>query len=465
MRRLLVVLFFLVFGIAGLSLEMIPAQESLVLRQERQDRSPRTERLEQRSGFRTEQRSESDGERDSGFSGGKRLGNRREARENFQGTGPESPPMSFRPGGADAEESLRRIPWKMLSARDRAKIQALVANPSIYRRLPEQAVYCDPDIFNYLLDHPDMVIAFWEQMGVTQISLREIAPNRYRLRENAGTSGLVNVLYRDPHLVIVHCKGSYQGPVLARTIEGDSLLIMRNRFALDSSGEPFVVSRVDAFVTIHNPGADLIAKILSNMVGRIADANFEQTIGFVGSVSDAAARHPAGLDRMVSRLEGIRPEVLSGFRKIIAGSTSGEFPEHEVVRMPETRTEKTADSAAGHVLNKANDLAVGAPKPLPVPAKTPVGEKLSSSEELFPQETTDFFAEALRELEELPGTAEKVGRRASSEPMADAHMESPPPIDGESARHDFSPATPASSVQGRVLFKKPTLPRSAEDLP
>ncbi len=209
------------------------------------------------------------------FFGGKR--NASQERE----TGPEK----VSAGDESRKEAIRRIPWNSLSKDARAKANNVIKNDTLFRCLPEQAVYCKPEVYQYLLLHPDIVVAFWEKMGVTQVSLHEIGPDKYRLKENAGTTAVVEVLYRTPTLTIAYAKGFYRGPLLARPIEGEALLVLKSRFMRDKDEEPLVAVHLNAFITIRNVGAEILAKLLFGVMGKIADANFEQTIGFVGSVS------------------------------------------------------------------------------------------------------------------------------------------------------------------------------------
>lgn len=208
-----------------------------------------------------------------------------------------------------AAQALRNVPWKQLLPESLAKAKSVVENHTIYRRLPQQAVYCESSIFEFLLLHPNIVVALWEQLGVTQISLKELDADRFLMKETTGTIAKIEVLYRTPNMCVIYAKGLYKGPVLANTVEGDMLGILQYKYSEDNEGEPFVACRLDSFIKIKNPGAELIAKLISPIVGKVVDSNFEQTVAFVGNVSDASKSDPELVKSLTVQLESVRPEV------------------------------------------------------------------------------------------------------------------------------------------------------------
>ena len=210
--------------------------------------------------------------------------------------------------------ALQTIPWNRLPNPAREKVQAVLSNKPLYRRLPQQSAYCEPIMYDFLLNHPDVVVAIWEKLGVTQISLTEHGrAGVYQLRESVGSAGIVEVLYKTHNYCIAYSKGSYTGPYLPKPVEGETVLILQSVFEQDEDGEPYVVTQLDAFVKVNNFGVDMFAKLFAPMLGRIADNNFEQTIAFLGNVSEAAQVNPEVIKRLALRLESVRKDVREEF--------------------------------------------------------------------------------------------------------------------------------------------------------
>ena len=205
------------------------------------------------------------------------------------------------------------VPWDALDDRSRKRIQELIRKKTIFRHMPQQVGYCDPEMYDFMISHPDVVIELWKLLGITHISLQETGTDKYHLIEGTATVSDVEVVYKNKNLCIVYAVGEYDAPMLRRKIKGDVVLFLRSRFGHDKENRPIVQSDLDAYVRIHNPGAEMLAKILVPIVGKIADSNFEQTIAFVHSVSAAAQDDYEVIQEYAERLQEVRPEVAKEF--------------------------------------------------------------------------------------------------------------------------------------------------------
>lgn len=221
-------------------------------------------------------------------------------------------------GRESAQEALAKIPWKALSPSAREKLVALSKNPTIYRRLPMAGGYCNPELFDFFLTHPHAVVGLWRQMGYDDVAMAPIGPNLYSIREKTGTVGRAQILYQDNELTLVYCNGKYQGPIVPRSLDGEMFLVLQTRYTEDPTGRPIVVCRLDAFVDLKNPGADVLARAFSGALGKLADSNFEQTLAFIDNVSQTAEAEPGALSGSIAGLSELSPED----KRLFAAKTS-----------------------------------------------------------------------------------------------------------------------------------------------
>ncbi|MCL2346958.1 MAG: hypothetical protein FWC50_01725 [Planctomycetaceae bacterium] len=207
------------------------------------------------------------------------------------------------------KEGVELIPWESLDSRSTKQIKSVIDEKTIFRRMPRQLTVCDGEIYSFLLEHPDVVVGMWEELGATQIQFREISPNHYKLHEGDGTVVDVEVLFKSKNLCIIYSTGSFVTPLFPKPVNGESVLILNSRFGNDREGRPLVLSKLDVYVKIHNPGAEMLAKLLVPVVGKIADSNFEQSVGFAGNVSEAAENDYEAVQNIAAKLKNVRPEV------------------------------------------------------------------------------------------------------------------------------------------------------------
>jgi hypothetical protein len=217
----------------------------------------------------------------------------------------------------ETQASLQKLPWSDFSPAVQAKIKSVVSGTPLFHRMPQQTIYADPEIYNFLLQHPDLVIGFWEQLGVTQLSLQEVKENHYVLKETAGTTANVEILHRTNDLCIIYGRGEYRGPLLSKAYLGNVILVLRTKFTRDEANEPMVICDLDSFVQIHSVGADVLAKLFFTSLTKVADSNFEVATLFAGQVSKAASRNNASLKTTAEEITSIRHEVYVDFCDVV----------------------------------------------------------------------------------------------------------------------------------------------------
>ncbi|MDR1291107.1 MAG: hypothetical protein LBK06_07900 [Planctomycetaceae bacterium] len=215
------------------------------------------------------------------------------------------------------QNAIKKIPWDELSTPVKQKISSLIQNHSVYHCLPSQAIFCDPEVYQYFLEHPDLLVGFWENLGVTQIALREKDTDLFNLVETTGTVADVGTLYRSTNYCVVYAKGEYKSPITTRKIDGEALLFLQSRYARNSENEPIIVCKLDVFIKLDNLGADLLAKLFATSLGKIVDCNFEQTLGFVSHVSDTSAISANSVKRLTRSVKSVRAEVRNEFVDVV----------------------------------------------------------------------------------------------------------------------------------------------------
>jgi hypothetical protein len=217
----------------------------------------------------------------------------------------------------EIQESTKKIPWNALSPQVQTKIRCVVSEHSLFRRMPQQKIYADPEMFQFLSEHPDLVVGFWEKLGVTQISLQELNQDQFLMKEATGTTAVAEVVYRTKDICVVYAKGLYKGPFLVRSYDGEVVLILRNRFMRDANNEPVIVCDLDVFIRIDHLGVDFLAKLFATTLGKIADSNFEQTVAFVGYVSESAGINAESVKRTGFQVKNVRETVREDFSDVV----------------------------------------------------------------------------------------------------------------------------------------------------
>jgi hypothetical protein len=223
--------------------------------------------------------------------------------------GPRSDPTEATASPAARQDAIQSIPFEKLDAASRAKASSVLSNVTVFRRLPIRVVGCDPDLYLFLVRHPDVVVNIWEVLGIAQLRLRQTGTDSYEVAEKEGTKANMQFLYRAHDTHVVYGEWSYTGSLLPRTIHGKCLAVLKSGYVRETDGRYYVTNRLDAFLSVDPGAVELLTKTLHPLVVKNADSNFVQTVAFVGSLSRTAEVNSQGMQRLIGKLSHVQPEV------------------------------------------------------------------------------------------------------------------------------------------------------------
>ena len=227
-------------------------------------------------------------------------------------------PKPLAPNKADTSraaraDAIKSLPLDQLSAAARKKVVDVVNKASVFRRSPVHVGTCDPEMYLFLLRHPDVLVNIWEVMGISNVALKRTGKATFRAADGAGTLCNVEYLFGDQKKHVIYAEGSYEGPVFKKPIRAKCVLIVRSGYIRSPDGQIHVTSRLDTFIKIENLAVELLVKTFQPMVGAASDTNFSETAAFISRVSRTAERNPAGMRRLAEKLSKLTPEVREKF--------------------------------------------------------------------------------------------------------------------------------------------------------
>jgi hypothetical protein len=224
----------------------------------------------------------------------------------FQGNSGESARLS----------AIQSLPLDKLDAQGRAKVHAVLANITIFRRLPVRVVDCDPDLYLFLVRHPDVVINIWNTLKISQLQLKQTGPETFRLNEDSGVTANLEYLYSNHDMHLIYAEGLYDGSTFGRQVKGSGVFCLKSGYIRETDGRYYVTSRLDAFISVEPSAVEIVAKALHPLLGYTADNNFTQTIAFVGSLSRTTEQNSRSIERMATQLFNVQPDVREQFAKL-----------------------------------------------------------------------------------------------------------------------------------------------------
>ena len=252
-------------------------------------------------------------------------------------------PFFLRPNNSK-KEAIADIPFNRLDVAAKQKVNSVVENTSVFKRMTPQIIDCDPRYYMFLIRHPEVIVSIWQMMDATDMRVTRQGPLEFKADDGEGTVGTLEFLYGDQKVHILYGQGAYTGSLTKRPIRADCLLVLHSDFTTDKTGRPFVRAQLDMFVDVKNVGVDLIARTFQHMIGNTTDLNFAETAHFVTKLSRTTEENGPGVQHLALRLSEINEPTRREFARH-AGAVY-QKAQNRYSKQPEQRSEETARSVS-----------------------------------------------------------------------------------------------------------------------
>lgn len=199
-------------------------------------------------------------------------------------------------------------------------VREVLENPSFIRQSHCDSLQCDPDLLNFLVRHPEVMVNIWELIGITNISAQRTGLNTFSADDGAGTKCNCELIYSENDLHIYYGTGLYDGILVPRTIKGRVVCVLRSKARphTQSHSGHLIDGTMDVFLRVDNLGADLLTRTLGPMVGKITDHNYQETSRFVCQLSEVCAKYPQAAQSIAGQLNVHQESVRNEFAAIAA---------------------------------------------------------------------------------------------------------------------------------------------------
>jgi hypothetical protein len=216
------------------------------------------------------------------------------------------------------DEARALIPWDEIDEQARAKTEDVVQHPTVYRRSRGEVFATDPELYLLLLEQPVLTLELWKTLGASDASLKEVAPQQFEGSDGHASSGRWQFIYRRPDLAVIYAEGQYRSPLLGKTLNTRSVLVLRYVFFQERDGKQYVKHQLDGFVKADSGSLKPLAKTFRPVFQKSVEATMQETLWFISLMCRYAAYDPHAVADAAEHAEGVPEPVKARMQKIMA---------------------------------------------------------------------------------------------------------------------------------------------------
>lgn len=190
----------------------------------------------------------------------------------------------------------RRIPLDELPAAARESVRRVIERPTLSTTGPAEEFIGRPNMYQWLLDHPDYASQAWRRLGTPCLEIVDRGNGKFGWTDNQGSDLFWQTVHRTPDMQIWYAEGRARPGVLLPPISMRAVVVLRHQSKTDTFGRSRIHHQADLFVQTDSKAAALLARLLGPSVPRLAEQGVTQMQLFFSALTWYLERHPERTD-------------------------------------------------------------------------------------------------------------------------------------------------------------------------
>jgi hypothetical protein len=192
------------------------------------------------------------------------------------------------------------VPIDALPATLREKVRKVIVQPTLATHAPAEDFYAVPQLYEWLMDHPDRATVAWQRIGVQCTPIVDKGQGRFAWADDLGSEVVWFTIVQTPDVRVWYAEGRVKPGALLPTIPVRAVVILRHNYPGNAASLGRIHHQVDIFATTESRAANLVARLLGPTADHMAEQGAEQMLTFFGSLAQYLGQHPERQDKLLA---------------------------------------------------------------------------------------------------------------------------------------------------------------------
>lgn len=197
----------------------------------------------------------------------------------------------------------------------RVKLDEVIQNAFVSTRMEADPYPARPDIFEYLLDHPEFATHVTRALKVARYRIWH-TPEGLFLDDGWGTRGHFEVIHAEAGMRVMYARGQYEPPLLP-DIRGQAVVVLEYDFKPNEERRTVVATTVTGYVKLESRFLRITGMLVGPLAQAKADREARQLLKVFARVSRAIEERPEEVYETVRQRPDVPQQELAEFRHLL----------------------------------------------------------------------------------------------------------------------------------------------------
>lgn len=197
----------------------------------------------------------------------------------------------------------------------RTRIETVARDAFVATRVEAPTYSMRPEMFEYLLDHPDFASQVTRALGLARYRIWQEGDELW-LDDGWGTRGTFTVVHAARGLRAYYARGAFQQKYLPE-MRGEAAAVLEYDFQAGAGGRTLVTSRATGYLQVDNQFLRMLGRVAAPFVQAKADKEAAKLLRVFARASQAIEERPAEVYQKLSERPDVPPRDLAEFRALL----------------------------------------------------------------------------------------------------------------------------------------------------
>ena len=182
----------------------------------------------------------------------------------------------------------------------RVRVQRVLDRPALCVRGPSEAFHCSPQVYDWLLDHPDRAYKAWVRLGARCLPIMDRGNGRFGCKDGQGSDVHWDTIINGPDVRVWYAEGVVKPSLLLPTVPVRAVIVLRIKEIKDTAGRSAIRHHVELILHTDSKAASLATRIMGASAPRMAEQYLGQVQTFFGALAWYINEHPNHMKELLA---------------------------------------------------------------------------------------------------------------------------------------------------------------------
>jgi hypothetical protein len=193
---------------------------------------------------------------------------------------------------AQRQRAAELVPMDEVPPQLREDVRRALDKPTLFATGPAESFPCRPELYYWLLDHPDRATAAWRRLGATCLPITDRGAGRFGWKDDQGSDLVWETIHQTPEVRVWVAQGQVRLGTHLPIVPVRAVVVLRHNKTSEQNGTTVMSHQADVFVHTDSRTASLATKLMGPSAPRMAEQGVGQLQMFFSALAWYCQRHP-----------------------------------------------------------------------------------------------------------------------------------------------------------------------------